>query len=526
VTRDRDEVAALLPAYEVGPEIGRGTWGVVHGGRHRTLGRAVAIKHLPRAFAADARVRERFVAEARAVAALDHPHVVPVYDFVEHEGLCVLVMEHLPGGTLWDRATTTGVRVDQGCAVLISLCAALQHAHEHGIVHRDVKPENILFTATGAAKLVDFGIAHLALASPLALTATGVVLGTPGYLAPEQATGAPVSAATDVYAVGVTLYETLTGVLPHGSAGDVLTQLRRVVFDRPRPIESVAPGTPPPLVHVTMRALSKDPADRQPSAAALGEELATAAGAAFGPGWLAATGVPVVGAPVMVAAAARATGAGRKWDPPVVRPRQVPAHGAVEVPLADQDAVRAAATVPPPSAHPPAPPAFDPARTGRLERPDRIRVGGPGDAERERRLAATVPPEPVPPSPGPASAAVQGFVAPPDLQGLPPLPYDGTRLVPSATDDSPAAAPTIPPPVASSPPAPAASPPMPSPTPVPRPEPASSPPMSAGGPAAGQGRVLRGVVAPAPARTRRPWVVVAAVVAAVVVLLVLALLLT
>src|SRR5438477_6722443 len=156
---DQEAVAAALPLYEVEGELGHGAWGVVLAGRHRQLGRDVAIKQLPRSFGADPAVRSRFIAEARLLASLDHPHVVPVYDFVERDGLCLLVMERLTGGTLWARFTDLGVTTDDACAVVVASCAALQCAHDRGVLHRDIKPENLMFSGSGTLKVTDFGIA-------------------------------------------------------------------------------------------------------------------------------------------------------------------------------------------------------------------------------------------------------------------------------------------------------------------------------------------------------------------------------
>src|SRR5438874_6401149 len=119
---DQELIEAALPLYEVHGELGRGAWGVVLAARHRQLGREVAIKQLPRAFGADPAVRARFVAEARLLASLDHPHIVPVYDYVEADGLCLLVMEKLPGGTVWSRFTSAGVTPEAACALVLAAC--------------------------------------------------------------------------------------------------------------------------------------------------------------------------------------------------------------------------------------------------------------------------------------------------------------------------------------------------------------------------------------------------------------------
>src|SRR5918998_2886192 len=154
-------IADALPAYDIGDVIGQGGCGVVGAARHRQLHRRVAIKQLPRAVAADVAVRKRFTAEARVLASLDHPHVVPVYDFVEREDLCLLVMEQLPGGTVRERATTTGFPATGAVAVCLACAAGLNAAHVRGVLHRDVKPENMLFAASGTVKVTDFGIAKV-----------------------------------------------------------------------------------------------------------------------------------------------------------------------------------------------------------------------------------------------------------------------------------------------------------------------------------------------------------------------------
>src|SRR5262249_40881200 len=126
---DMDLVVEVLSAYEVGEEIGRGGWGIVLAGRHRQLGRDVAIKQLPRAFAADPEVRARFLTEAQLLAALDHPHIVPIYDYIERDGLCLLVMERLSGGTVWSRFVDQGISAEDACSIGMAAAIALHHAH-------------------------------------------------------------------------------------------------------------------------------------------------------------------------------------------------------------------------------------------------------------------------------------------------------------------------------------------------------------------------------------------------------------
>jgi serine/threonine-protein kinase len=305
---DRDLLIAALPGYDVGAELGRGGWGIVCAGSHRQLGRQVAIKELPRAFGADPDQRRRFLAEAQLVAGMDHPHLVRIYDYVEHEGLCAIVMELLTGGTLWDRFTDRGLRCDEALAVVLATCSALVAAHEQGVLHRDIKPENVMFSDKGVVKLTDFGIAKVLDATDTVTTAAGVVVGTPAYMAPEQATGGPLSPATDVYALAVVLYELLAGRLPYPEVDTPLAQLLQTVQAEPEPLAHAAPQLPEALGAVVQRGLAKDPAERWPTADAFARALAVAATDALGAGWLRATGITVAGLDDVVALTERAGG--------------------------------------------------------------------------------------------------------------------------------------------------------------------------------------------------------------------------
>jgi hypothetical protein len=304
VSDDRERLAAALPAYDIGPELGRGGFGVVLEGRHRQLGRAVAIKELPRSFGSDPEVKARFLAEARILATLDHPHVVPIYDYVEADGVCLLVMEKLSGGTLWDRFTTDGLPPQTACAAILAATAGLQCAHEQGILHRDIKPENLIFSGSGTLKVTDFGISKMLTGTTTKMTAAGEILGTPAYMAPEQAASAALSPATDVYAVGVMLYELLSGRLPFSDEGGLMALLYQRVHEDAPALEDVA-DVPLPLADVAMQALERDPAERFESAEDLGLKLAEAATAVWGPGWLSATDLPVLAASSILAVTER-----------------------------------------------------------------------------------------------------------------------------------------------------------------------------------------------------------------------------
>jgi Protein kinase domain len=364
---ERQLIADALPAYDVGGVLGQGAFGVVLAGRHRQLDRKVAIKQLSRAVAADVAVRRRFAAEARVLASLDHPHVVPVYDFVEREDLCLLVMELLPGGTLRDRFTTTGFTAPHAVAICLACAAGLNAAHARGVLHRDVKPENMLFAASGAIKVTDFGIAKVVGGTETLLTRAGEVVGTPAYMAPEQVRGGELSPATDVYALATMTYELLSGVLPFTADGNVMSLLFKHAHESPTPLGEVTPEVPIPVAEVVMQGLTTDPAERFATAASFGTSLAEAGTEAWGPGWLSADGMPVVSGTERIGAPSRgwAIPSGRPADAGSSTPRPpngggparphpaVPARGAAGVPDRGAPAdVPAATQTPPPSSVP------------------------------------------------------------------------------------------------------------------------------------------------------------------------------
>ncbi|MDH3680996.1 MAG: serine/threonine protein kinase [Acidimicrobiia bacterium] len=300
-------LAAALPEYELLGELGRGAMGVVLLGRHRSLGRDVAIKELPPAFAADESVRKRFLREARTVAGLNHPHVVVIHDFIDRAGHLALVMERLPGGTVWDRFTGRGITVPTACALLLATAAGLDHAHRHGVLHRDIKPENLMFTGEGQLKVTDFGMAKVMGGEKTLATADGVVLGTPAYMAPEQAEGSPVGPAVDVYACGTMLYELVSGRLPFASAPTPMAMLVRRITNDPPPVRDAAPNLPAPIASVIDTAIARSVGHRFEHVVDLAVALGDAAARTWGPEWLAATGLRVVGSEA-IERAARQTG--------------------------------------------------------------------------------------------------------------------------------------------------------------------------------------------------------------------------
>ena len=382
---DQELIAAALPLYDLHGELGRGAWGVVIAARHRQLGRDVAIKQLPRSFGADPAVRARFVAEARLLGSLDHTHIVPIYDFVEHEGLCVLVMERLTGGTVWSRFKSGAFTPQRSCAVGLATCAALHYAHQHGVLHRDIKPENLMFSHEGVLKVTDFGIAKVVGGSSTVATRAGDVLGTPAYMAPEQALGGSLGPSTDIYSLGTLLYELFSGRLPYPEDTNPVATLYRHVHERARPLPEAAPHIPAPLAEVTARALEPDPEDRYPDAETFGVALATAAAEAWGAGWLGESGLTVAATgPILNAA----VGSGpRRSAETVISPRPQSVEPASTE--AGADAVAPADLVP-----------------VNLLRPDFVGAApmvdeGPGSAPPSE---GTPPPPPGPPPSGPPSA--------------------------------------------------------------------------------------------------------------------------
>jgi non-specific serine/threonine protein kinase len=311
---DHDRVVAALPAYDISGELGRGAYGVVLAGRHRQLGRLVAIKQLP--LGSDPGLRTRFLAEARVLATLDHPHIVAIYDFVDDDGLCMVVMERLTGGTVWSRFHAGGFTPDVSCAILLAVCAGLHHAHQHGVLHRDIKPENLMFSGEGTLKVTDLGIAKVVGGSATLATRAGEVLGTPAYISPEQARGAELTPSTDVYQAGTVLYELLAGRLPYPVDSDAATTLYRHVHEPSPPLLEVAHHIPAELAAVTDRSISTSPSDRYQSAEEFGIAIASCAAQTWGRGWLVRTNVPVsASGPILLAALGELESAAKLAEP-------------------------------------------------------------------------------------------------------------------------------------------------------------------------------------------------------------------
>ena len=320
-----------LGAYVITARIGRGGMASVYQAHHPALDRNVAIKVLWESLADQPGFLERFRREARAASRLRHPNILTVYDFGEDGGIAYMVTELLPGGTLADRlgvplAHTEVLRVLRGIG------SALDAAHVAGLIHRDVKPSNILFTRDGEPVLADFGIARL-MESEEQLTVQGTLIGTPHYMAPEMASGEEVGKSSDLYSLGVVLYEMLAGEPPFPRPTPIAV-VRAHIHEPPPPLSLRNPPVPDSVDAVVSRALAKQPAQRYRSGAALA--------AAFEDAILAG-------------------------DPPTPRPGSVPVWGA-------QHYADTARQAPPPESNTAdMPPWQDPSQTGGIEAPTRER---------------------------------------------------------------------------------------------------------------------------------------------------------
>jgi DNA-binding beta-propeller fold protein YncE/tRNA A-37 threonylcarbamoyl transferase component Bud32 len=267
--------AGALPficGYEVLEELGRGGMGVVYKARQTRLNRLVALKMILSGTHAGHEDRLRFLAEAEAVAAIKHPGVVEVYEFGTHDDRPYYALEFCEGGTLADKLAGTPLQGREAAQTVAELARAVQAAHDRGIVHRDLKPDNVLIGAGGQLKVTDFGLARRVEAGS-GLTQTGAILGTPSYMAPEQAEGKKdVGPAADVYALGAVLYECLSGRPPF-KAATPLDTVRQVIADEPVPPRQLSPNAPPDLETICLKCLSKAPERRYKSAGELADDL-------------------------------------------------------------------------------------------------------------------------------------------------------------------------------------------------------------------------------------------------------------
>jgi serine/threonine protein kinase len=258
---------ALASDYEVESELGRGGMAVVFKAREKELDRTVALKVLPTELAPIATVAERFKREARLAASLDHPHIIPVYRVGQSGGVLYMAMKYIDGRPLDALVTSHGpLPLPVVLTVLRAAASAIAYAHEHGIVHRDIKGANILIDRQGRVVVSDFGIARAV--ESATLTATGTMIGTPHYMSPEQCAGKPVGPQSDQYSLGIVTYHMLTGTVPFD--GDSLPEILQHHWFTPAPDVSLRrPDIPAALTAVVIRLLAKSPADRFASTAEL-----------------------------------------------------------------------------------------------------------------------------------------------------------------------------------------------------------------------------------------------------------------
>jgi serine/threonine-protein kinase len=266
-----------IDLYQIRALLGRGGMATVYRAFDPTFDREVAIKVLASELADNTRFRELFDKEAKVIASLDHPAIVPVHDYGEHEGLPYLVMRFMDGGSLADRLAAGPLDLREIVRIVAALAPALDKAHAKKVVHRDLKPGNILFDADGNPAIADFGIAMLIEAGS---SQAAEPIGTPAYMSPEQATGsAALDRRSDIYSLGVMLYEMLTGARPYESETTIV-QARQHAVDPVPHLRDAAPGLSHKIDRIAARAMAKQPGDRYATAGELARELQRAAGAA------------------------------------------------------------------------------------------------------------------------------------------------------------------------------------------------------------------------------------------------------
>jgi serine/threonine protein kinase len=275
-----------IPGHEVLEELGRGGMGVVYKARQNSLNRLVAVKMIQPGLHVPGEELQRFRIEAEAVARLQHPNIVHIYEVGEQSGCRYLLLEYIGGGSLADKVGNQPQPPDQAAELVETLARAVHAAHQRGIIHRDLKPANVLLTEDGIPKVADFGLAKMLPALTPAgqeketasdargPTRSGVIMGTPSYMAPEQARGKiqAIGPPTDVYALGAILYHLLTGRPPF-RADSPLDTLHQVISQAPRRPSSLQPDVPRDLEAICLRCLEKEPAQRYASAAALADDL-------------------------------------------------------------------------------------------------------------------------------------------------------------------------------------------------------------------------------------------------------------
>jgi len=262
-----------LGNYEIESLLGRGGMGVVYKAEDTKLKRKVALKFLPSELTRSDEWQQRFLREARAAAALDHPNICTVYEIAEDEGQAFIAMAYLDGQSLAAKIESGRLDVNEAINIALRVAEGLKHAHKRGIVHRDIKPANIMISEDGQAKIMDFGLAKLS--GKTRLTKTASIMGTVAYMSPEQARGDKnIAQHTDIWSLGVMLYEMLSGKLPFDAETDT-GLIYKIVHEDPEPIRNHRGDIPGSLASVVERTMQKDPQDRYEGAEELIADLET-----------------------------------------------------------------------------------------------------------------------------------------------------------------------------------------------------------------------------------------------------------
>ena len=258
-----DALPTQIGKYKIVELVGEGAMGTVYRATDSVLGRTVAVKVMNASIARQQDHRQRFLREAQAAGSLQHPNVVTIYDLGELDGHLFIAMEFVHGTDLEKLITAVEpLKLQSKLDIIVDVLMGLSYAHKHGIIHRDIKPANIRVGEDGHAKIMDFGVAHLASSD---MTRTGLVVGTPSYMAPEQVMGGKAVPGTDLFAVGAVLYHLITGSKPF--EGPTLQSLfYRIVTDMPKPLDEVRPGLPSSLNAIIQKAMAKDPTQRYAAA--------------------------------------------------------------------------------------------------------------------------------------------------------------------------------------------------------------------------------------------------------------------
>ncbi|MBZ0294701.1 MAG: serine/threonine protein kinase [Anaerolineae bacterium] len=267
-------IGRKLGKYEITEFLGQGGMATVYKGYQVEIDRFVAIKVLPPHPAQDEQFAERFELEARTIARLQHPHILPIYDYSSEDDILYLAMAYVQGGSLNDRIMKGAMDLSEIEKLLHQVASALDYAHKQGVIHRDIKPDNILLNEEGFALLTDFGIAKL-LEGNTHLTATGSIVGTPAYMAPEQGQGYPIDHTVDIYSLGVIVYEMLTGQQPYQADTPIQVVIKHI-SDPPPSITLARPGLPATLESIMLRVLAKNPKDRFQTATAFAQAFSRA----------------------------------------------------------------------------------------------------------------------------------------------------------------------------------------------------------------------------------------------------------